>query len=365
MIAPSTYLINQSLTNNFDSNTSITVGEAAILNLSYPYLGTPVPSWYSQVNAQLSAIQDHAKGWLDGLGPQLFAGAPQGVINIGNTVTSCANLMNAIVQEIEASPGAAITAEQQSNLLTLANAISDDCGKLQEQCQASDRSYRDFIQQFVSDRDTLVATVQQAEQQLDYDAQLLQQIDAQITALQVKIARLTQKVTQEDIKMGASLFGTVVSNLTFAITLGAGPVVSMCLGIVRIGLDMVKEIKNSQEIQQDIAAITRLMVQANDDTFQMISLKSMIHSINNILYENMDYQDALPSLGALIEITSLQAQTIAVALAQNQPDVSLIPNLNDLDETVGAWSDIVDFATKVETSSLTNASVTLPMNAPA
>ena len=85
----------------------------------------------------------------------------------------------------------------------------------------------------------------------------------------------------------------------------------------------------------------------------------MIASLDNVLFQSFSGANPLPAVGLLFENVVLQAQAVVDALRQPTPDLSKIPNLTDLTQTIQAWSDIVAFANSAQQTNLSPQTITL------
>ncbi|TMP39928.1 hypothetical protein CWB96_16595 [Pseudoalteromonas citrea] len=355
MLCLNNTLTKQALTDNLNTVHTISMGELAVKSLYLPYAGEVEPSWYPAVSSALTTMQSQASSWETQTGPAIFSVVPQSVLDLGNFCVNTCSEMQAIVNQAKQSGATSLSSSQIADLSAICNEISQMCSQASTKLAGYDTHLCQVISDFTAARTELVKAVNEAEQVLEYDETQLQQIEAQISALQVKIARLSSDLNHEEVGTATAVFGIVVSAVTIAATGGLGSIISISVGLVQVAFNTIKEVINSKEVQQDIDAINTLMVEANDETFQMMAMRSLIQSIDTVLYQNMNYQDAFPTLEALLSTLSAEAQNISVALAQPSNEWSKIPNLLTLEAAQANWQELITFATQAQESLLTRS----------
>ena len=237
--------------------------------------------------------------------------------------------------------------------------IESRCDTLKTSLSTLNSDFSIFVSQLKTDRDNLVSAVSDAEAQIDFDEDALRQLNSQLTALQVQLSQDSDEESTSSVGTATATFGAVVSLVGIAATGGFGSIISFAVGIVKIGIDIAEYVQSNEAIQADITAIYDLMKDVNDDTYQVAAMRSLITSINTVLYQNVVIQNALPGMIALIENVSISASGVSTALSMPEIDETLISDLQNLDEALQVWTSLAGLAEQVELSILNKSDVQL------
>jgi hypothetical protein len=356
MLAPDEDLAHQALIDNLNSVHSINVGALAIEALNYPYPGTTTPSWYEDVNGQLTTAKTNAIDWIDNLVPSLFSSVPQGVIDLGNFISTAIPSLKVLVEKLASQ---STKTQALSDIVAIMDEIETRCDVLKSSLTSLNTDFSTFVSQLKTDRDNLVSAVSDAEAQIDFDEDALRQLNSQLTALQVQLSQDSDEESTSSVGTATATFGAVVSLVGIAATGGFGSIISFAVGIVKIGIDIAEYVQSNEAIQADITAIYDLMKDVNDDTYQVAAMRSLITSINTVLYQNVVIQNALPGMIALIENVSISASGVSTALSMPEIDETLISDLQNLDEALHVWTSLAGLAEQVELSILNKSDVQL------
>lgn len=353
MLAPDPSRVIDQLTANFNAQNSITVWVQALQNVNISPVLDPEPSWYTQLEGTIKSSQADALPWLTEFSPQLGAQTSQMIINYATLFQQAVQLMQPILKSITTSQNGIPTADQQKTLQQLfahLKSTSDQNALTLSNLQKGLDGYVEQVSQNNTTLKTYLDDIINAEGEA---AKQIEQVQAQLQALQIKLAQDSTKATNSSISYGTSTFG-VVAGMTFGLALSGGVIAlgGFAVSILSIGAAVTFEIIYSADVKRDLDAIADAMSELSEDQLQLSLLQGLKFNLDTLDQINVQAQEGNNQLTDLWTNTSELLDSLLDTLVQPQINVTTIKALTTLTDAAAAWQKLSDFATRVQQVSL-------------
>ncbi|GEM45665.1 HBL/NHE enterotoxin family protein [Deinococcus cellulosilyticus] len=353
MLAPDPSRVIDQLTANFNAQNSITVWVQALQNVNISPVLDPEPSWYTQLEGTIKSSQADALPWLTEFSPQLGAQTSQMIINYATLFQQAAQLVQPILKTIATQQNGTPTADQQKTLQQLfahLKATSDQNAVTLSSLQKGLDGYVAQVSQNNTTLKTYLDDIINAEGEA---AKKIEQVQAQLQALQIKLAQDSTKATNSSISYGTSTFG-VIAGMTFGLALSGGVIAlgGFAVSILSIGAAVTFEILYSADVKRDLDAIADAMSELSEDQLQLTLLQGLKFNLDTLDQINVQAQEGNNQLTDLWTNTSELLDALLDTLVQPQINVTTIKALTTLNDAAAAWQKLSDFATRVQQVSL-------------
>lgn len=346
-LAPDTSNTQTQLTTTLNANTVITAYTHALQNVQLqPLAGQQ--SWYDVFNTNLKLAQQHAQVWIDTLGPAVFATIPQSIINYSNTFTPATNEILQILNQIEGVP----TPTQQKDINDLINAILVTLQKEQGTLTETYTSLQNFMTTVQADHTALLSGQNSAQAQVQIDQTQLAKIQAKINSIQQKIQSDSQKALISEIGLGVAIFVTIAAIALTVATGGIAAPVAIAVGVVGIGAAIAGTVIFSKEVNQDFDDLYEEQKELTEEQAQVSALSGITTAINSLVTANEAATQALSDVLNTWSVLEKKLQSVVSDLQNAEAsDVPAIIEALDIQAAQLAWSQLVTFATGMQTSS--------------
>lgn len=346
-VAPDPQGTQQTLTDGANANATITAYAHALQNC----IITPIEGhldWYKTFNNDLKQAQEHAKVWVDTLGPLVFAQVPQSIINYGNTFSTATDNIISILSSLP--PSKAPTSDQQQQINDLINALL--VVLLDEKTKILDvhKQLQEFATNIHNDHTSLLEGQNSARQQVQLEQKQVDLINAQINKIKAQLQTDNTSATASEIGLGVAIFITVAAiGLAVATAGAAAPLIAVGIGVIGVGASIAGTVIFSEKVKADIEELYKQQAALSDEERQVCALQGITESIQSLVTQNEAATKAVSNVldtWAVLE-TKLQSVLDDLQKAEASHVPAIIEKL-DLQTARKAWDQLVAFADRMQ-----------------
>ncbi|GEM45666.1 HBL/NHE enterotoxin family protein [Deinococcus cellulosilyticus] len=360
-LAPQTDATQQTLTDQFNANQTITAYAHALQNIQLTPTTNPPQQWYTDFLANLKIAQGHANTWVTDLGPEIFAKVPQSIINYGTTF----NIATQQILNILSQAGDNPTDAQRQEIIGMINALLVDLGIQQQTIVDVQAKLQQFAVDVQSDHSTLLDGQNSAYKEAQLDQQKIDTINAKINSIQQKIQQDSTLATVSEIGLGVGIFLAVAGFALAVATAGAAaPIVVGVVGVIAVGGAIAGTVIFNKKVQEDLDELHQLQNELSDEQAQVSALQGISNSIGALVTQN---EAATKAISDVLNTWAVLKTKLAAVMTDLQnaeaPDLPGILMQLDIQTAQTQWTQLTDFATKMQQI---NTTVQQPiMNPPA
>lgn len=381
-LSPDAGQTTNTLTDQYNANNTITAYCHALLNIQLNWNTStqgPQPQWFTDLSTGLTTAQQHAALWLTGvpnppgggapilpIGPTIFATIPQAIVNYGNTFTAATNDVLNIVNSL--APGQSLSSDQHTEINKLIAALIATLQVQQAQIADVQGQLDTFAADVQADHTNLLTGQNAAEAAVKIDNDKITTIKAQIALVQTKIQADSKAAMASEIGLGVAIFMVVVGVALAVATEGAAaPLVLAGIGVLGVGGAIAGTVIFSKDVNDDLNQIYQLQSELSDDQRQVTALNGIISSVTSLVTANEAATKALSDVQNMVAVLLKKLQSVLADLQQAAaPDVPAILEGLDIQTAQLAWTQLVAFATNIQTNAITvQAPITQPTQAAA
>lgn len=341
-LAPDTDATVSTLTDATNSIASISAYAHALLNIVLTPATTPPPSWFGPLSTNLAAAQTHAQTWIETLGPAVSSTVPQAIINYSNLFTVATNDIVNILTESGGEPDEA----QQKQITQLFNMILTELRSDKQTVLDIQTQLQTFSANIQTDHTNLVTGSNSALADVALDETTIATIQGQIAQVTADMAAQNAKALSSEIAIGVGIFIAIAAFALAVATAGAtAPLLVGTVAVLGVGAAIGTAVVYSQKAADDLVKLTGLQSSLSDEQRQVVSLNALVASVNTIVTENEAAQTAMTAV--LTTWSTLEGKLVSVL---NDLQNNKYPLLIDIGTAQLAWSQLVTFATGMQTS---------------
>lgn len=355
-VAPDPHATQQTLTDGANANATITAYAHALQN----YIIIPIEGqldWYKTFNINLVTAQEHAKVWVDPLGPLVFAQVPQSIINYGNTFSTATDNIISILSSLP--PSKAPTSDQQQQINALINELLVVLQEEKTKILDIHKRLQEFANNIQNDHTKLLDGQNSAQQQVQLEEKHIDLINAQINKIKAQLQTDNTSATASEIGLGVAIFITVVGIALAVATAGAAaPLIAVGIGVIGVGGAIAGTVIFNEKVKADIEELYKQQAALSDEQRQVSALLGITSSIQTLVTHNEAAIKAVSNVLDTWAVLETKLQSVLDDLRKAEAsNVSAIIEKLDLQTARKAWDQLVAFAQRMQ---MTEIRVTQP-----
>jgi hypothetical protein len=311
------------------------------------------PTWYAELNSNLSAMKTHAQSWLDTTGPSM-TNIPQAIVNFDNKFEG---QYATIIDLLNAIGGGTPTAQQKTDLLEVMNSLLSELTGQGEVINEANKALIGFNDNLTSDHTALTTGAASVTNAITADKDDVIKQNGRVKNLQADMATWQAVATAAEVAIGLSFFAAAIGLWMTIATFGAGALV-LAGGIVGLAASVGTTIAANVKIAQDASAILDAQNDISDDNKQVVILNTVASTVDGLMEQNATASKAMMVIMSDWGTLMTKMKSVIDDLDAAEGDIGSILDVGDMKTTKLAWTQLTSFADKMQSAIESIAAVT-------